>query len=117
MGLPAAGFSSGEAMALMEQIATKASPPGIGYEWTAMSYQEKLVRNQIYYIFAFSMLLVGTRVSIIGPITTRMQAPLAERPLALPPEMGGDHAPEAYRRNCRVLRARKPLPRRGETGA
>src|SRR5438477_3828120 len=58
MGLPAAGFSSGQAMTLMEQIATKASPPGTGYEWTAMSYQEKLVGNQIYYIFAFAMLLV-----------------------------------------------------------
>jgi len=58
MGLPAAGFSSGEAMVLMEQIADRASPPGIGYEWTAMSYQEKLVGNQIYYIFALAMLLV-----------------------------------------------------------
>jgi len=58
MGLPAAGFSSGQAMDLMEQIADRASPPGIGYEWTAMSYQEKLVGNQIYYIFAFAMLLV-----------------------------------------------------------
>src|SRR5205807_1928131 len=58
MGLPAAGFSSGQAMTLMEQIADKASPPGIGWEWTAMSYQEKLVGNQIYYIFAFAMLLV-----------------------------------------------------------
>src|SRR5262245_62414273 len=58
MGLPATGFSSGQAMTLMEQIADKASPPGIGFEWTAMSYQEKLVGNQIYYIFALAMLLV-----------------------------------------------------------
>ena len=42
----------------MEQIADKALPPGTGYEWTAMSYQEKLVGNQIYYIFALAMLLV-----------------------------------------------------------
>jgi HAE1 family hydrophobic/amphiphilic exporter-1 len=58
MGLPAAGFSSGEALALMEQIAAKSLPPGTSYEWTAMSYQEKLVGNQIYYIFALAMLLV-----------------------------------------------------------
>jgi ABC-type uncharacterized transport system substrate-binding protein len=32
----------------------------------------------------------------------RMQAPMAERPVALPPA-GGCHAPEAHRRNCRVL--------------
>src|SRR5439155_833219 len=43
MGLPATGFSSGEAMVLMEQIAQKSSPPGVGYEWTAMPFQEKLV--------------------------------------------------------------------------
>src|SRR5712692_9231012 len=58
MGLPATGFSSGEALALMEQIAGKASPPGMGYEWSAMSYQEQLVGSQIYYIFALAMLLV-----------------------------------------------------------
>src|SRR5207244_5376128 len=57
MGLPATGFSSGEAMVLMEQIAQKSSPPGVGYEWTAMSFHEKLVGHQIYYIFADTMLL------------------------------------------------------------
>jgi hydrophobic/amphiphilic exporter-1 (mainly G- bacteria), HAE1 family len=82
MGLPATGFSSGEAMALMEQIATKASPPGIGYEWTAMSYQEKLVGNQIYYIFAFSMLLVylvlaGQYESWFMPVSVLLAVPLS----------------------------------------
>ena len=33
----------------MEQIAAQTLPPGTGYEWTAMSYQEKIVGNQIYY--------------------------------------------------------------------
>jgi HAE1 family hydrophobic/amphiphilic exporter-1 len=58
MGLPAQGFSSGQAQAIMEQIANKVLPPGTGFEWTAMSYQENLVGNQIYYIFALAMLLV-----------------------------------------------------------
>ena len=35
-------------MALMEEIAGKTLPPGAGYEWTAMSYQEKVVGGQIY---------------------------------------------------------------------
>ena len=35
-------------MKLMEQIAAKTLPPGAGYEWTAMSYQEKVVGGQIY---------------------------------------------------------------------
>jgi HAE1 family hydrophobic/amphiphilic exporter-1 len=82
MGLPAAGFSSGQAMALMEQIADKASPPGIGWEWTAMSYQEKLVGNQIYYIFALAMLLVylvlaGQYESWFMPVAVLLAVPLS----------------------------------------
>src|SRR2546426_435037 len=82
MGLPAAGFSSGQAMALMEQIADKASPPGIGWEWTAMSYQEKLVGNHIYYIFALAMLLVylvlaGQYESWFMPIAVLLAVPLS----------------------------------------
>jgi HAE1 family hydrophobic/amphiphilic exporter-1 len=82
LGLPAAGFSSGEANALMEQIATKVLPPGAGFEWTAMSYQEKIVGNQIYYIFALAMLLVylvlaGQYESWIAPLTVIVSVPLA----------------------------------------
>jgi HAE1 family hydrophobic/amphiphilic exporter-1 len=40
IGLPATGYSSGQSMTLMEEIAAKTLPPGTGYEWTAMSYQE-----------------------------------------------------------------------------
>ena len=48
IGQPAPGFSSGQAMDLMEQISEKTLPPGMGTDWTAMSYQEKIVGNQIY---------------------------------------------------------------------
>ncbi len=51
IGLPAQGYSSGQSIALMEQIADQTLPRGTGYEWTAMSYQEKAVGNQIYYVF------------------------------------------------------------------
>src|SRR6185437_397703 len=47
VGVPAPGFSSGEAMGLMEQIADRTLPPGTGYAWTGMSYQEKAVGNQL----------------------------------------------------------------------
>jgi multidrug efflux pump len=41
-GEPAAGYSSGQALALMEQMAAEKLPPGsMGFEWTGMSYQEK----------------------------------------------------------------------------
>ncbi|MDE1177898.1 MAG: efflux RND transporter permease subunit [Edaphobacter sp.] len=33
-------------------------PPGVGYEWTAMSYQEKLVGNSAYWVFGVGVLLV-----------------------------------------------------------
>jgi len=82
IGLPATGFSSGEAMALMEQIAGKTSPPGTGYEWSAMSYQEQLVGNQIYYIFALAMLLVylvlaGQYESWFMPVAVLLAVPLS----------------------------------------
>ena len=46
IGLPAAGFSSGQAIRLMEEDVAHTLPPGMGSEWTAMSYQEKLVGKQ-----------------------------------------------------------------------
>jgi hydrophobic/amphiphilic exporter-1 (mainly G- bacteria), HAE1 family len=81
-GLPATGFSSGEAMALMEQIAARSLPAGAAYEWTAMSYQEKLVGNQIYYIFALAMLLVylvlaGQYESWWMPVAVLLAVPLS----------------------------------------
>ena len=54
----AQGASSGEGIGLLEQIAKDTLPPGTGYEWTAMSYQEKEVGNQIYIIYGLSLLLV-----------------------------------------------------------
>jgi HAE1 family hydrophobic/amphiphilic exporter-1 len=58
IGIPARGTSSGQSMALMEEIAAKSLPPRVGYEWTALSYQEKLLGNQMFLVFAMSMLLV-----------------------------------------------------------
>ncbi len=82
LGLPAAGFSSGEAITLMEQIAGKALPAGSSFEWTAMSYQEKLVGSQIYYIFALAMLLVylvlaGQYESWWMPVAVLLAVPLS----------------------------------------
>jgi hydrophobic/amphiphilic exporter-1 (mainly G- bacteria), HAE1 family len=57
-GSAASGFSSGEALKLMEQMTSQKLPPDMGIEWTGMSYQEKIVGNQAVYIFALSVLLV-----------------------------------------------------------
>ena len=51
-------YSSGQAIELMQQIASEILPPGMNYEWTGLSYQENLVGSQIYFIFALSLTLV-----------------------------------------------------------
>ncbi len=47
------GYSSGQALETLRSIADKALGPGMSYEWTAMSYQEKLVGNSVYFILAW----------------------------------------------------------------
>lgn len=81
-GIPAANFSSGEAMALMEEIAAKTLPPGLGFDWTALSFQEKIVGNQMYLVFALALLLVylvlaGQYESWIAPVSVLLAAPLS----------------------------------------
>jgi HAE1 family hydrophobic/amphiphilic exporter-1 len=58
LGAPAPGFSSGDALAIMERVATMNLPLNLGYNWTGLSYQEKLIGNQAYFIFALSITLV-----------------------------------------------------------
>jgi HAE1 family hydrophobic/amphiphilic exporter-1 len=82
VGLPAQGYSSGQSLQLMEQVAAKTLPPGTGYEWTAMSYQEKAVSGQIYYAFGLAMLLVylvlaGQYESWYAPISVILAVPLS----------------------------------------
>jgi hydrophobic/amphiphilic exporter-1 (mainly G- bacteria), HAE1 family len=82
IGLPAQGYSSGQSIDLMEQIAAKTLPPGTGYEWTAMSYQEKSVGGQIYLAFGLALLLVylvlaGQYESWYAPISVILAVPLS----------------------------------------
>ncbi|ASS55566.1 efflux RND transporter permease subunit [Rhizobium leguminosarum] len=82
VGGSAAGFSSGQSLDVMEQIADRTLPPGTGFEWTALSYQEKAVGGQIYFIFALAMLLVyfvlaGQYESWILPFAVILAVPLA----------------------------------------
>jgi len=82
IGLPATGFSSGQSMTLMEEIAGKTLPPGTGFEWTAMSYQEKVVGGQIYWAFGLALLLVylvlaGQYESWYAPISVILAVPLS----------------------------------------
>ena len=69
-------------MKLMEEIAAKTLPPGTGFEWTAMSYQEKVVGGQIYWAFGLALLLVylvlaGQYESWLAPISVILAVPLS----------------------------------------
>jgi len=82
VGGPGEGFSSGQALNLMEEIASKTMPRGFDYEWTAMSYQEKIVGGQIILVFGLGMLLVylclaGQYESWIAPLSVMLAVPLA----------------------------------------
>jgi HAE1 family hydrophobic/amphiphilic exporter-1 len=82
IGLPARGHSSGEMIDLMEQIANKSFPPQVSYLWSAMSYQENLVGNQMYLVFAMALLLVylvlaGQYESWYRPLAVLFAVPIA----------------------------------------
>lgn len=57
LGEAAQGKSTGEAMAMLESLAQKL-PSGIGYDWTGMSYQERLSGNQAPALYAISLIVV-----------------------------------------------------------
>jgi len=57
-GQPAPGISSGQAMTAVEQLTERTLPSGMTTEWTALSYQEKLVGNQAIVVFAMALLVV-----------------------------------------------------------
>jgi HAE1 family hydrophobic/amphiphilic exporter-1 len=81
-GSAAMAFSSGQGLDAMQTIADKTLGPGLEYEWTAMSYQEKLVGSSTYLIFALGILLVyfvlaGQYESWITPAAVILAVPLA----------------------------------------
>jgi HAE1 family hydrophobic/amphiphilic exporter-1 len=81
-GQAAPGFSSGQALILMEQLADAKLPPSMGYEWTAMSYQEKKVGSEAVMVFALAIILVflvlaAQYESWTSPAAVIMVVPLA----------------------------------------
>ncbi|MEF7614399.1 efflux RND transporter permease subunit [Aquincola sp. MAHUQ-54] len=57
-GGPAPGYSSGQAQDAIQRIAAETLPPGIGYEWTELTYQEILAGNSAVIVFPLAILLV-----------------------------------------------------------
>jgi hydrophobe/amphiphile efflux-1 (HAE1) family protein len=57
-GGPAPGYSSGQAQEAIEGIMRDVLPNGIGYEWTDLTYQQKLAGSTAIFIFPLCVLLV-----------------------------------------------------------
>ena len=57
-GGTAPGVSSGTAIALMEGVAQRELPTGMGFEWTELTLQQILAGNTAVFVFAFGALLV-----------------------------------------------------------
>ena len=84
-GDAAPGVSTGEAMAELERIIGEL-PAGIGYEWTGLSYQERVASGQALMLFALAivvvfLLLVALYESWAIPLTVMLIVP-SERSMA-----------------------------------
>ncbi|MGD1973678.1 MAG: multidrug efflux RND transporter permease subunit [Desulfobacterales bacterium] len=81
-GEAAPGFSSGQALNLMEQMADRTLPASMGYEWTGMSFQEKKVGSEAIMVFALAIVLVflvlaAQYESWSNPVAVILVVPLA----------------------------------------
>jgi HAE1 family hydrophobic/amphiphilic exporter-1 len=81
-GESAPGHSSGDAMAVMEQMLAGKLPASMGYEWTGISYQEKQVGGESLVVFGLAVLMVflvlaAQYESWVAPAAVILVVPLA----------------------------------------
>jgi HAE1 family hydrophobic/amphiphilic exporter-1 len=79
-GEPAPGRSSGEAMQAMQEIVAKL-PKGVGFDWTGISFQERLAGSQAPLLYAFSVIVIFLCVAALYeswaiPFTNLLMLPL-----------------------------------------
>ena len=82
-GAAAPGFSTGQALSLMEQAAQNILPQGMAYDWTGTAYQEKKVGYQAYFIYALSITLVFMVLAALYESWTSPLAVILVVPMAL----------------------------------
>jgi HAE1 family hydrophobic/amphiphilic exporter-1 len=58
IGTPAPGYSSGQALAALEEVAAKVLPPTMGYGWNALSFQEKISQGGTLKVLGLSIVFV-----------------------------------------------------------
>ena len=93
-GSPAPGYSSGQALAAMETLASTTLPPGYTFEWTGQAYQEKIAASGSSMIFAMALVfvflfLVAQYESWSIPIPVLMSVPLAIMGAVIGQTIGG----------------------------
>jgi len=79
-GEPAPGRSSGDAMQAMEDVASKL-PAGVGFDWTGLSYQERMASSQGHLLYGFSILVIFLCVAALYeswpiPLANMLMLPL-----------------------------------------
>jgi len=81
-GMAAPGFTSGEAVAAMEKLAAETLPPGMAFEWTDLTFQEKLAGNAGLWVFplavVFAYLILAVQYNSFAlPLIVLLIAPMA----------------------------------------
>jgi len=81
-GNAAPGFSTSQAMAAMEQVASRTLPPGFSYDWSSISYQERKAGGQVVWLFVLALIfsylfLVGQYESWNLPLAIIVSIPVA----------------------------------------
>ncbi len=82
IGEGAPGVSSGQVMQAMESLAEETLPPGAGYQWTGVAFQQKKIGGQVFLVFAMAVLVVVMILAAqyenwIDPIAVVTVVPLA----------------------------------------
>jgi len=82
LGVPAAGYSSGQALDALADVAEKTLPPEMGYAWNALSYQEKLSAGSTARVLGLSLIFVFLILAALYeswslPFSVLMSTPVA----------------------------------------
>jgi len=82
VGSPAPGYSSGEAMAVLEEVYRETMPREIGYSWADLSFQEKMASGSTMGVFVLSLVFVflvlaGLYESWSLPFSVLVSVPIA----------------------------------------
>ena len=80
-GAPAAGFSQGQAIEIMQTLAAQTLPPGFSYEWTTLAYQQLRAGSTAMFAFALGvafvfLVLAAQYESLLLPLSVILIVPM-----------------------------------------